>query len=171
MMHEKPAREYLVTERQLDAAVETFGSYDEAYRHLGVTPDEVEFEPVAMPEAAAERPELPPIAVSLAERAMALEDIMTYLNKSNRLEGFKKSGGSARVARNMRSGVREWRPKFDDGLAVLIAADALRAHGYAEADIEVMRVAMQKDLNDEYGPGRAYASDRAAVVKKANRAA
>lgn len=182
MYHERPRRDYKVTERELDAAAEIHGSYDEAYRHLGVTPDEVEFESAPF-EAVAAEPELPPIVVSLADRALALTDIMAYFNKANQLQGYvkHKTGqgirngrpvtDSAALERNVRGSLRRMRPKFDEGLATLVAADALRAHGYDEAAIDLAQRAMQAQLNRAYGPGNAYAQDRAALVKKATRAA
>jgi hypothetical protein len=172
---------YKVTESQLDHAVETFGSYDEAYRHLGVTPDEVDFG--HLPETETVAVELPPIAVNLGERALALADIMEYLNKANKTRGsatlMDNGGGEFRTryglaAPDVQHGAEINTTKLIDrfrrGVGVLAATDALRAHGYDEDDIELEYSRMQSDINRNFGVGNAYAKDRHVAVKKAARA-
>jgi hypothetical protein len=130
-----------------------------------------------------EAPEVP-IAVDLGERAMALAAIMDYLNKANQVRGSRiqlENGGgaikkrygdhAAMVQLGAEKGRNELRAGFDDGIDTLIAADALRANGIDEADVEVAHISMQAALNREFGAGKAYARNRHAVVARARKAA
>ena len=123
-----------------------------------------------------------PIAVNLGERAMALAAIMEYLNKANQVRGSRRQlehGGGAMkkrygdhaktVQRGAEKNRDELREGFKSGINTLIAADALRANGVDEADVEVAHISMQAALNREFGTGKAYARDRHAVVTRAEK--
>ena len=125
-----------------------------------------------------------PIAVDLGARAVALEGIMAYLNKANQVRGgriqLRHGGGKLKKqygehAHAVQQGAErsrdELRELFHQGIGTLIAEDALRANGMDEADIEVEHISLQAALNRRFGPGRAYATERAKVVAQAKRAA
>ena len=125
-----------------------------------------------------------PIAVGLAERAIALAGIMEYLNKANQTAGSKKvqeaGGGRFRqsygiAASEVQQGAERNRDmllgKFHDGLHVLSATGALEANGYDEDEIETERMKMQIAINREFGVGRARAPKRNAVARKAIKSA
>ena len=129
-----------------------------------------------------ETPEVP-IAVDIGERAMALAAIMEYLNKGNQVRGsriqvengcgaMKKHYGdkATMVQQGAEKNRDELREGFSEGIDTLIAADALRANGLDEADVEVAHISMQAALNREFGAGKAYARDRHAVVARAKKA-
>jgi hypothetical protein len=128
-------------------------------------------------------PEMP-IAVPLDDRAVALEGIMTYLNKANQVHGGRKQlaagGGKLRerygphavdVQRRAERNRDELLGLFRSGISVLIAEDALRASGMDEADIDLERITLQAALNREFGVGHANADDRARVVSRAKKTA
>lgn len=125
-----------------------------------------------------------PIAVDLGERALALEAIMAYLNKANRVRGsraqlengrgeLKKRYG--RHAEAIQQGAEKTRDQLHQesrrGISTLIAEDALRANGMDEADIEVQRISLQAAINRRFGVGRAFAADRAKAVHRAKKTA
>jgi hypothetical protein len=125
-----------------------------------------------------------PIAVGLAERAIALAGIMEYLNKANQTAGSRKvqetGGGRFRqrygaTSGEVQKGAEQNRDmllgKFREGLRTLSAVDALRANGYDEEDAETQRMAMQIEVNREFGVGKANAAKRNAIVKKAVKSA
>jgi hypothetical protein len=125
-----------------------------------------------------------PVAVRLDDRAVALEGIMTYLNKANQVRGGRKQmaagGGKLREryglhAIDVQRGAERSRDEliglFRSGISTLIAEEALRAGGMDEADIEIERVSLQAALNRQFGVGRARAEDRARVVRQAKKTA
>jgi len=130
--------------------------------------------------------ELPtvPIAVDLGERAVALSNIMEYLNKANQVRGsrmqLEKGGGTMKKqygehAKMVQQGAEksrdELRAGFYRGIETLIAADALRANGMHEADVEVEHTSLQASINRRFGVGKAYAKDRQKAVDRAKKAA
>jgi hypothetical protein len=128
-----------------------------------------------------ELPEVP-VAVDLGARAIALADIMAYLNTANRVAGSRKQiGGKGKMtlrygerAADIQAGAERnrdgLRSGFQSGIGTLAAVDALRANGMDEADIEVERVSLQAAINRQFGVGKANAADRAKVVRKAKKA-
>lgn len=124
-----------------------------------------------------------PIAVNLGERALALDGIMTYLNKASQVRGsatvlghgggkFSERYGrrAGEVQRGAERNRDELLASFRQGIRVLIAEDALRANGMDEGDIDLERVTMQSGLNREFGVGKADAKKRAVVVRAAKKA-
>lgn len=176
---------YKVTESQFDKAVETFGSVDEAYRHLGVTPDEVDFGPPPPAGAPTSNPNtLPPLAVNVVERANALGDIMACLNKGSKTRGsaiqmenpesdfVHRYGHDAdRVQEGAEAKTRELLNKFRRAIGVLAAVDVMRAHGYDEDKIQIHYVGVQAEVNKDFGIGNANATDRHRALKRARKAA
>lgn len=145
------------------------------------TPDEVNFGHPSETDTVAL--ELPPLAVNLSDRALALARIMECLNKANNTHGsatLMDNGGGEFLARyglaapDVQQGAEinttKLIDKFRHSIGVLAATDALRAQGYDEYDIELEYLRMQSDINRNFGVGNAYAKDRHAAVKKAARA-
>jgi hypothetical protein len=143
--------------------------------------------PLPVYEAVSLSPEyqtVAPIAVDLAERAMALAGIMKYLNKANQTAGSRKvqetGGGRFRqsygaASAEVQKGAEQNRDmllgKFRQGLRTLSAVEALRANGYDEEDVETQRMKMQIEINKEFGVGKANAAKRNTVAKKAVKSA
>lgn len=130
------------------------------------------------------RPEQTGLFVNIEDRAIALEGIMAYLNRANRVSGgirHTESGGTEMVRRygdqvdEVIKGSERKRDeligRFRAGISTLAATDALRANGIDDSQIELHRLAIQADINRTYGVGKAYADDRNRLVKKARRLA
>lgn len=124
------------------------------------------------------------ISVKLADRALALESIMSYFNRANRANGLSYAADTMPAAEDIwnRYGnrtpavvsgatakVHSQRSTFDRNLDVLAAADALRAAGKSEEYIRLRKIKIQSDLNKDFGVGNAYAKDRADLVKSVKR--
>jgi len=182
-----------VTEAELDTAADKYGSYDEAFRRLDITPDDVIYEiPV--------RKERPPIAVNLADRALALADITAFYSKDNQTRGSKtqmhvpESSFSTRYkdqAPAVQEGAEGNRAtllrKFRTAIDTLNATGAMSAYqrqdgdpeihpdgnGYIhESDIEISRVTLQHDMREELaGVGSESVSKRKRLVRRATAAA
>lgn len=76
-----------VTEKDLDDYVDRNGcSYDEAYRHLGVTKNDIEWEPV-QPKIEVVNSQPGP-SVDLGERATYLNGVLDQYLHASKLEGF-----------------------------------------------------------------------------------
>jgi hypothetical protein len=127
------------------------------------------------------RSDLPPIAVSLAKRAVALASIMEYLNKVSSAKGSKIQAENpdssfskrypdraAKVQQGAEKNAAELRDGFERGLHTLAATDALSANGYDEEEVERERMLMQIAINRQFGVGNADADIRAAAVKRAH---
>lgn len=178
---------YKVTERQFDKAVETFGSVDEAYRHLGVTPDEVDFGPPPPLVLAPTTPTpntLPPLAVDVAKRAHALGDVVAYYNKASKTRGsavqmenpnsdfVHRYGRDAdRVQGGAEAKTHELLYKFRRAIGELAAADTMRAHGFDDDTIQRYYIGVQAEVNKDLGIGNASAAERRRALKKARKAA
>ena len=103
---------------------------------------------------------VPPYAVDLGERAIALANIAEYLNQTARLRGAKKSpefagryGSSALTVLSRMEAKRVSKEDFDASIAVLTAEDALRAQGMDEDQIALAHVSTQAEINKAMGLG------------------
>lgn len=179
-MDKQPQLHYKVTEAELDDMADKLGSYDLAFGYYGATPDDVEpTEPIAEQET---EPELAPIAVELGERAVALENIMAYLNKANQVKGSRaqlENGGGRMTQRygsnapEVQRGAERNRDEllagFRAGIATLAASEALRASGYDNDDVDLEERAVQAAINRRFGVGQTDSGDRAKAVREAKR--
>jgi hypothetical protein len=124
--------------------------------------------------------DVPRMAISLAERALALADIMEYLNKANSTNGSKTQAANkdsdfskryadrtAKVQKGAEKNTAELLGGFRRGIQTLAATDVMEAHGYDPADIDRANTQVQAGINREFGVGRADAHKRAAAVKRA----
>lgn len=102
---------------------------------------------------------LPPIAVDLAARALAIESIVRYLNYAAKVKGAHNSGRFADyygsraivVLGDMDENSKALKTGFDSGIAVLTAEDALAAHGFDQDAIQLAHTSTQADINKGMG--------------------
>lgn len=123
------------------------------------------------------------IAVSLIDRAVALEAIMKFYNKRNMTRGSEQQAaidGSAfraryknpeSVQRGAERNTRMLFQAFMKGIDTLAAVDQHRAAGMSEDDITLEKVFMKRELNEEFLDGNADANKRAHALKQAKKAA
>ncbi len=120
------------------------------------------------------------IAVSLADRALALEWIMDYFNKANRANGLSHAAVTQPAAADIEqrygdatpdvvSGasqkVLDRRQLFTRHLETLVGAAALRQSGMDEDEVRLKVTTLQSELNQQFGVGNAYAKDRYRAVR------
>lgn len=128
--------------------------------------------------------EQPAWAISLEDRALALEGIMSYLNKANQVNGGRiqldNGGGRLREAyedhaQDVQTGAEvnrdRLRPSFSQGIMMLAGVEQMRALGFDEDVIERERMRMQIEMNRKLGVGNAYAPARHKVAKTARQTA
>lgn len=119
-------------------------------------------------------------SVSLRARAISLRAIMGYFNQANKVRGMEESrdfsgfdrrygAKASKVANGMASKQESLHEGYRDSLDTLMAGYAMSEAGFSSEEIERGRRELAKDLRRAYGPGRAYASDREKLVRKADR--
>lgn len=125
----------------------------------------------------------PPIAVSLVDRAQALEDIMAFYNKRNMTRGSEKQlkipdsdfrkryEDPEAVQQGAVNNTEKLKYGFVRGVSILAAVDAMRANGIHESDVEVAYISAKVPLNEQFLDWRATAAKRDKVVKLAKQAA
>lgn len=130
----------------------------------------------------ADEPEIP-LAVSLADRALALESMMTFLSKNNMTKGSRsqvtdtQSDFSQRYrerADDIQAGAERKRHElfagFVRGIQVLNASEAKHRLGHDPEEVRLEEIALKKSINDEFlSPG--MSRERKAAVARAKRAA
>lgn len=126
-------------------------------------------------------------SLSIAVRALAIESTMKSLNTMNGKHAFAHAAYTEpsdkaiyrRYGHNT-DGVVEGALRkadqasfdFENGLSILTGPDEdyLRA-GFTQKEVDVMKRQMRTELLAAYGIGNAYAKDRNAVIKRANKTA
>jgi hypothetical protein len=164
----------------LDRIVDTQGiSYHDARRKLGMP---YETQAVEHP-AAVEQDSTEGVSVSLADRALALSNIMGTFNQLNKTMGARKVSQQANnefqaryqnpdeIIDRMGSKASTMLHRNKEDLNVLNATDAMVREGFDNEDVLRSRDDIKKDLINIYGPGKAYAPDRQKVVSRAIKAA
>jgi len=160
----------LAAERLVDSGVD---SYHTAHLRLG-----------GRPEAPILETPHTPIVVDVQERALALEAIVTYLNKSSQVHGsatlLGNGGGgfSARygtAALDVQRGAEVnrdlLRNGFVQGIKTLASTEAMHRNGMDENEIEDARLEMQMVVNRRIGVGQSDAKKRNKIVKTAQKTA
>lgn len=179
----------LFDENELDDLADKLGSYDLAYRRLGITPprDEVDIsispatEPAESPVRGVmnfvEAPQGP--SVSLEARAEAIAKVFDFYNKSNRARGavesrytgFGRYGSEAdEVANRMHGKVETAKTMANTALRTLAATDEMIRSGVPQYEAHSIATSISEDMNRQYGPGNALAPDRAKKLRKVNAA-
>jgi hypothetical protein len=161
-------------DEEVDRVVDTRNvSYDVARRIVGV--DERSYE---TPKSAGEG-----ASVELGARALALHNIMDAYNQLNKTMGARISSQYAdssfasrytypdEVMENMGRKGSQKLHAIESDFATLVDRDELLEQGFSSEAVNRAERELRKGLLDKYGPGKAYAKDRAAVVKRAERAA
>ncbi len=180
---------YLITERQLEDYVDKGFSYDDAFRHFGASPEEVEPNEEATPlaDAPLERSttghdalksiEAGP-SLSLLGRAKALDVIMSMFNQHSKAIGaglsrdYNDMGNrygdrTDEVIDNMYEKTHRLGKQAVQALQVLSSGDS----GIAMPPEVDYRHTIKFGLGRELGPGQARVSDREKFMTKAFRAA
>ncbi len=171
MSIEKP---YIATEDEVDDVCDKLGSYDDAFRALGISsPNEIHY--TATPEIFEDGP-----ALRIDARAIALEGIMKYLNQHYRTKGsrsqltLKNSAFRNRYAdpeevqQAAEQKTRSLRPAFTKGIDILAGGPDLRASDMDDELVERETLATQADINKEFGES-SNSRMRAKAVKTAKR--
>ena len=127
---------------------------------------------------------LPPIAVELGARAIALEQATKRFNQESKLGGLamiremnpnqfdqRYKGKANDVFKGALTKLDGLRIDSDEAVSVLTASDAMRAHGYSEQDIQMHESRLRRALSNDLGPGSSNAKERAKAVSKAKKAA
>lgn len=127
---------------------------------------------------------LPPIAVELGAKAIALEQIMKRYNQESKLGGLaitrkmnpnqfdrRYKDKADKVHKGALTKLDGLRLDYDEAVSVLTASDAMRAHGYSEQDIQMHESRLRKALSKDLGPGNSNSKERAKAVNKAKKAA
>jgi hypothetical protein len=114
--------------------------------------------------------EKPPIAVRLDDRLVALEGIVGAFNQAGKLRGAEQSrykiderygDNAGDVMQGMHSKQERLYRKVGHHLGVLVAEDALRAHGFSQEVINKHKSILFAKLNNQYGPDSGnYAPER-----------
>lgn len=185
-----------VTSAELDRYIDTRGvSYDDAYRHFGITsPEEIDFSDdpdyqaaIAEQAAASSADGSNPLAglkgiepgpsLSLTGRARALDTIMRQFNQENKTRGahesFEYNGMDRRYDRptevlgNMRSRSSRMGREAVEALDILAEGDSDVRMPASEDHAEVIESRLRK----EFGPGVAYADKREKMLRRAYKAA
>jgi len=154
----------------LDDLANELGSSDLAHKELGVRSREVQSEGVS---------------VELSTAALALDNIMTTYNQLNRTMGARTQAeereGSDFTARYNVDGAHEGPEKIiermgykatrmlmanENDFAALHKTKELIEAGFSTSDAEIAARIAKASLLTTYGPGVAYAKDRAALVQR-----
>lgn len=128
--------------------------------------------------------ELEPIlAVSLADRALALRDIMAYYNKRNMTRGslqqlaIPDSGFRRRyespetVQHGAERNTNKLLEGFHRGIATLTAVDAMQGAGVHDSEVDQLYRSVQSELNAQFLDGNADATKRHKAVQRAQKVA
>jgi|GEM_PF-1315806 len=123
------------------------------------------------------------VAVSLTDRAVALEAIMKFYNKRNMTRGSERqvaNDGSSFRARyknpesvqlGAEHNTRKLFAAFIKGIDTLAAVEQHRAAGMTEESISLERVIVKRELNEEFLDSNADGIKRARALKRAQEAA
>lgn len=134
-------------------------------------------------EERADSEHVPILAVSLADRALALEDIMKFYNKRNMTRGSKQQleipasdfrrryDSPEAVQHGAERNTDKLRAGFVRGIRTLAAVDTMQEMGVHDADIDLVYRSVQSELNRNFLDGNATAADRARALKRAQVAA
>ncbi len=133
-----------ITEKQLDNYINvTGGSYDDAFRHFGVTPEQIIYEKNEEEAVEDVIPNGP--SVDLGERAINLSLALDDYLKANKLQSFNNASsynqkiseryGSKEVSRIINS-EGEARIRADEAFARAFGSEALVAAGYDPEHID-----------------------------------
>lgn len=121
----------------------------------------------------------PGASVKLADRALALADVMKAHNEASRFQGAMKARNvidskygrdSENVVSGMMNKTRVSARLAKQALSVLNGDEGLRRSGFSEAQITASKIRIESDLS-KFGPGLSSAPLRAKVVKKAQKSA
>ena len=163
--------EDILLEKRIEHIVDTEGiSYADAYRREGVMP----------PTELAESAPLDAIAVRLTDRAVAIEAIMKHYSRRNQAQGasavrsirenvFDRRYGADADAVEQHMYARVDHPSLYQSMNVLVAAEAMRANGYSEDEINKQKRALENDFTPIARPGKSR--ERNKIVRRATKAA
>jgi hypothetical protein len=125
--------------------------------------------------------ELVPVAVSVAERALALQAIAAYFNKANMTAGSKTQTAEGSdfqrrykkdapvVQKGAEKKTRKRIIGFREAIRILSASEAREANGEDEDDVRLWEVTVQRDVNQALGGvGRRAVARRARAVNEAS---
>jgi len=160
----------------IDSMADKLGSYDAAYRALGVSP------PVY------ERPEIKTesndgASVELGARALALHNIMGTYNQLNKAMGARIASQTPssnfnqryrypeEVTEQMGGKASRMIHENEEDFDTLNATSQMLSSGFSTEEVDVQKARLKRDLSLQYGPGKAYAPERAKFVNKLARTA
>jgi len=121
----------------------------------------------------------PGISVSLADRALALEDIMASYNQDSKIGGIDSIRNTYRnrfdmsydnpdeIRQSAQTKAERLRKMASRALKVLNASDEMLSNGYNPDDVLIREVKLGRELRDKFGPGNSDSKKRANAVKKA----
>lgn len=173
---------YKITAEQLDRYVDVANvSYDDAYKHFDVKPEEVDFAgdylddsaPKDLLKSTEDGPSL-----SLIGRAKVLDDIMRQFNQENKAGGADFSrdynGMERRYGNNIDEVIGNMHYKASRmGNRAIVALDVL-SNGDSgipmPAGIDYSG-SIESDLRRNFGPGVAYARDRSKMLTRVYKSA
>ena len=158
---------------KIEHIVDTRGvSYDDASRMVGVSVES------SAPEIQNASSAQEGVSVELGARALALHNIMATYNQLNKTRGARLAGavpGNSfdstyrypdEVRENMGLKATAMINSNYDDFRTLNATDELVAAGFDKTAVFVSEKAIQRNLLNVYGPGKAYAKQRSRLVKK-----
>lgn len=120
--------------------------------------------------------ESPGASITLAQRAVAIEAIMSYFNQANKGNGLSKSRGYNNfdehygrradvVVERMSAKESRLYREFTRSVEALLARDSMIEAGFLEQDVDASGEQLTRDLYKEYGPGNAYVGKRNKLVR------
>ena len=164
----------VVKESVFDKYVETHSPY-EAYRHFKIINAKEPTKPVALSKAV-DAKESFSASVDLDVRRTAIEGMMAFFNLQNKYRGANSDEGRKNIEghnpdvealyRNMYKKEEAASKDFEKHFNTLATVDELKKAGFSEDEIQSMVDAFRAKLENNYGPGNAYVSDREKLVKK-----
>lgn len=124
----------------------------------------------------------PGIFVNLADRALALADIMASYNQNSKIGGIDSIRTTSRnrfdmsydnpdkIRQSAQTKAERLRKIANSALKVLNASDQMLSNGYNPDDVLFREVKLGRELRDKFGPGKSDFKKRSQVVDKAKKA-
>ena len=157
----------------IDALADKLGSYDQAYRSLGISAPTYERpESVVSTDGA---------SVELGARAVAISNIMSTYNQLNKNMGARivseipNSSFNQRyrypeeITEQMGSKASNMLHANKNDFDVLNDTEGMIRAGFSAEYAESQKAGLKRGLVNKYGPGKAYAPERKKVVTKIER--
>jgi murein L,D-transpeptidase YcbB/YkuD len=152
--------------------------FDDVEKHmdkLGISVAEAQYA-LGVEAPRYERPIAPEegVSVDLGARALALSNIMDTYNQLNKLAGASQAGDFAArysrpndVYKNMTQKAERMLKSNKNDFETLNATDKFVAAGNDPDLVQLQEDRIKRELTNKYGPGKAYAPERAKAVRQA----